>query len=282
VTLRALAERWNGARWSITAIPVPFTNGDSRLSSVSCLSSSDCVAVGSYADGIDTTAMMIEHWNGSTWSIQFVPTPAGVISSSLHGVACPSDRSCVAVGAYTVSNDFTGMTDRPLTEQWDGTRWSVRQPPLPAGSEHASLSGVSCTSPTACTAVGSTGSLVTQILAERWDGHTWSTQVNAIPRAVYSSLNAVSCSAANFCTAVGSFTRVPYGSARTLAEVWYGAAWSLQSTPNPGGSTVGPNGTPGVGTVLSGVACTAASACIAVGSTTNGNDTLPPFAERLG
>jgi hypothetical protein len=281
---RALVERWSGAKWFIQTAPVPSRNDDSQLNAISCPSSTDCTAVGSYAVGTDTSTIMIEHWNGVVWSIQSDSTPADAISSYLRGVSCPSARSCTAVGDYTVNGDLTGWIDRPLVEHWDGTSWSVQQPPLPAGSAQASLTGVSCTSPTACTAVGSSpGTSDSQILAERWDGQTWSIQLNANPPgAQYSWLNAVSCSSATLCTTAGFFTKMPGARERTLAEVWHGADWSVQDPSDPGRSTLGPNATSGPNTVLSGVACTSDSACIAVGSSTNDDDTSPPFAERLG
>ena len=52
----------------------------------------------------------------------------------------------------------------------------------------------------------------------------------------------------------------------TLAKAWNGTKWAIQKTPNPSGSHE---------TLLSGVSCTGAAACEAVGSYTNsGGKTL--------
>jgi hypothetical protein len=73
------------------------------------------------------------------------------------------------------------------------------------------LNSVSCTSATACTAVGDYDPLAfpggsSQTLGERWDGTSWSLQatpnrpVDSVGR---SYLNAVSCASSALCTAVG-------------------------------------------------------------------------------
>jgi hypothetical protein len=65
---------------------------------VSCVSGSDCVAVGSTNTGSanETLAMV---WNGTAWSI--VPSPnAGTRNDQLSSVSCVSASDCVAVG-YT-------------------------------------------------------------------------------------------------------------------------------------------------------------------------------------
>src|SRR5205085_942105 len=136
-----------------------------------------------------------------------------------------------------------------------------------------SLSGVSCTVATACTAVGSyrnsAGTSVT--LAEAWNGTSWAVHGTPNPTGAESSgLNGVSCTAATACTAVGSYTNSA-GTRATLAEAWNGTTWAIQSTPNPTG--VGDS-------ALKGVSCTAATVCTAVGFYTNSAGTSLNLAER--
>ena len=68
----------------------------------------------------------------------------------------------------------------------------------------AALSGLACTAPIDCTAVGQlqfgTNSLP---IAEHWDGRTWSSD-NVASAAAENNLAGVSCSSAVFCVAVGS------------------------------------------------------------------------------
>jgi hypothetical protein len=143
---------------------------------------------------------------------------------------------------------------------------------VPSGATASSLSGVSCVSASACTAVGSYGAssgVVT--LAEQWNGTVWTVQSTPNPPSGYwtdasASLNGVSCTQSMTCTAVGSVTNrhcVPYPhhpplcttEVLTLAECWNGAAWTIQPTLNPTGAK---------SNVLSSVSCTT-KACTAAG-----------------
>lgn len=119
------------------------------------------------------------------------------------------------------------------------------------------LQAVSCTSRNACTAVGSTAG---HTLAVRRDGASWTVQSTPNPDgAQSSSLSGVSCTSPSACMAVGQYTdSASNGNQKTLAERWDGTRWSILYTPTPSGQ--GPYGSP-----LSGVSCTSADACIAVG-----------------
>src|SRR5262249_57016256 len=44
-----LAEHWNGARWAIQHVPLPALASGGTLRGVSCPTTSDCTAAGSYA-----------------------------------------------------------------------------------------------------------------------------------------------------------------------------------------------------------------------------------------
>jgi hypothetical protein len=112
--------------------------------------------------------------------------------------------------------------------------WSIQRTPNPAGAKHSVLSGVSCVSRKACTAVGyftnRAGAGVT--LAERWNGTGWAIQRTPNPAGATSSLLfAVSCASTTACTAVGSVTN-RFAITVPLAERWDGTSWSIQPTPN--------------------------------------------------
>ena len=100
------------------------------------------------------------------------------------------------------------------------------------GPARGDLTSVSCTSASACTAVGfyagSTGGFAA--LADRWNGTAWSVQRIAQPPAGWTPLfSGVSCTAATACTAVGDRYRQD-GTRLTLAERWNGTAWAIQPT----------------------------------------------------
>ena len=113
--------------------------------------------------------------------------------------------------------------------------WSIQRAPELAGAIPGQLNGVSCPSPTACSAVGSYTNVpgVHMTVVERWNGKQWSIQPTPNPaRATGSSLNGVSCASQTACTAVGSYTNA-LRHELTLVERWNGKRWSIQPTPIP-------------------------------------------------
>jgi hypothetical protein len=90
------------------------------------------------------------------------------------------------------------------------------------------------------------------------------------PGSTASLLGAVSCSRAASCTAVGEYVSAG-GTELTLAEHWNGSAFVIQSTPNPSGA---------VDSLLRGVSCTSARACVAVGTEVTSAGGILPLAER--
>src|SRR6266702_1955220 len=192
------------------------------------------------------------------WSVTPSPNPR-VPTGQLFWVSCPTADSCMAVGTY-VKTSGEGVN---LAEQWNGTSWRILPTPNPSGIALSGLFGVTCTAPSACTAVGAstTTTGAVRAVAERWNGGTWSLQPTPTP-AGGGALNSVSCTSPSACTAVGG-----RADGTTLAERWNGTRWSIQPTPNPsqGGAT------------LSGVSCTSASACTAVG----GSNAFTPNARTL-
>jgi hypothetical protein len=231
-----------------------FHQGRPRTSTTFCIAiGSACLqAAGSGQDCTDSP--FVERWDGTSWTWQLLPTAAGATSPELRGLSCASSTACIAVGDVTGSNGTDAMA-----MLWDGTRWSIHDPPSAASATGTQLNGVSCSSATACTAVGSENDpeLGSQTLAEFWDGSTWSIQSTANPAGgdnQDASLSSVSCPTAANCTAVGIWSNAT----NMLAEAWDGASWTIHSAPNPtsGGLPITSNQ----------VSCTHAAWCAAVGS----------------
>jgi hypothetical protein len=164
---------------------------------------------------------------------------------------------------------------RVRMEQWTELRgilgWEglvTGDDPDADGDTRSALAGISCTSSTVCTAVGSDGH--DQPLAEVSAGSTWSVQAAATPASDLSSdLTSVSCTSMTACTAVGSHAAglpdpdhptYARGNDVTLAESWDGRHWSIQPTPNPSASESYSYNE------LASVSCTSASVCLASGS----------------
>jgi hypothetical protein len=259
-----LAEAWNGTSWTVQATPTPKGSDDSVLDGVGCSAANACEAVGYYGKSSSVSTMLAEAWNGTTWTIQAVPSPTGATSSTLEGVACTAANACIAVGYY--NNSTTAL---PLAEAWNGSSWTVQAVPSPTGATAALLLGTACSAANACTAVGYYGtSSGVETLAEAWNGTSWSVQATPNPTGTTEPfLEGVACSAANACRATGGSVD---NSSAAFAEAWNGTSWKLQATPSPSGAT---------GSTLTGVACTAANACTAAGYYENSSDVDMTLAE---
>src|SRR6266568_3723522 len=217
----------------------------SVLFGVSCPAATFCVAVGNYQNRAGRHAILAEAWNGSSWSVMAALPPAGARRSFLNGVSCASATACTAVGSYQTRSG----RHVTLAERWNGTAWSVQATPNPASPPRSALAAVSCTSSSACTAVGSSTSKTgtTRTLAERWNGTAWSLQPT--PNGPFGGfLAGVSCPSPAACIAVGGDNN-----GLPLVEAWNGTSWSIPPTPATGGAQ------------LNSVSCTSASACTAVG-----------------
>lgn len=262
-TGQTLAERWNGEKWSI----VPSANrprwSDNYLDAVSCRTSEDCFAVGTYFGGYGQYTE-IQHWNWKLWSLVPSPnvTPVANPGNDLLGISCTADTACIAVG-------ITGTAAGALTEQWDGSQWQLM--PTAAGSQRGDvLRAVKCTSDTNCVAVGYTSADTT--LVEQWDGTTW-TVIPSPNRTHDNTLLAVKCATASDCVAVGGESLQPPMIGSRLIEHWNGTAWSIVASPGPA---------PTSESYLSGVSCPSISTCIAVGRFDPNDRTEKTLVERDG
>jgi hypothetical protein len=198
-----LAEIWDGVRWTSQSIVLPSgLRYEFPLNSVSCPSTTSCVAVGSAYDGAaGKDVPLAEVWDGVRWTHQDMALPSGT-TFRVSQVACPSTTSCTAVGFYNTANDDT----IPLAEVWDGVRWTQQNIVLPSGMYSVSLSGVSCASITSCTVLGSR-------FVGHWDGATWSFDRDFplgrnFPQNV-PDLASVSCTSTTTCTVIAKYDLPP-------------------------------------------------------------------------
>lgn len=95
---RTLAERWNGKKWSIQPTRNPTRDPNKFLYAVSCTSAKACTAAGETTGEIVWDATLVEHWNGSKWTVEKTPDPGA--DNDLDGLSCSSTSTCTAVGWY--------------------------------------------------------------------------------------------------------------------------------------------------------------------------------------
>jgi hypothetical protein len=144
---QTLVLRWDGVSWTQMTSP---NNGssDNGLMSVSCVSSSSCVAVGYYVNGSGAYQTLVLSWDGASWAQVNSPN-GGTNYNQLTSVSCASESSCVAVGQSN-NND----PSRTLVLRWDGVSWTLLASPNSGGANNA-LDAVSCASESSCVAFGS-------------------------------------------------------------------------------------------------------------------------------
>jgi hypothetical protein len=240
------AMQWSGGHWTAVQ-PTSVPPETSILTGASCLSATDCVAVGWVAT-TQAVVALTQRWDGSHWTTLAPPRPAGAVQVHLYGVSCPTTTDCTTVGWYSGKD----QKQHPMAARWNGQHWVI-QPMFVLSASAAELNAVSCASASDCTAVGDdTVHGKTVPLAESWNGHTWTEQAVG-PAGV--TLSGISCVSASSCTAVGDSS----GRA-ALAEYWNGSDWTVQPTAPPAANKS-----------LSSVSCVSAGTCTAVGLYTNGN-----------
>jgi len=133
-------EHWNGTRWSVIPSPNPGSTGN-HLYGVKAIGPDDVWAVGQQLGASSPDEALIEHWDGSGWSV--VPSPTHGSASAMLFSVVGSARGVWAVG----ETDDAIQGSRPLVERFKNGAWTTVDLPQ-AGSIFTSLWGVSASDDT--------------------------------------------------------------------------------------------------------------------------------------
>ena len=164
-----LIVQWNGSSW--TSVNGANAPGGPQLNGVTCVSTTDCWAVGE-ADTGTTLLPLVEQYNGTSWTVVASPNPGGTYNY-LNSVVCLNASDCWATGYYVGSPG-----DDALIEQYNGTTWAIVSNPNPDYDNL--LFGVVCLTSTDCWSAGwGDISIVNQPLfnaplIEQYNGTSWS------------------------------------------------------------------------------------------------------------
>ena len=264
-----LAENWDGSSWSVVSTPDVVGAAGAVLQSVSCVSASDCWAVGDTTDAAGTGLGSIAlHWDGTTWTV--VPTaPTGQTDEQLNGVTCVAADNCWAVGAAGPNQEnpnflpiFPGAVgDQGIIEHWDGASWTLVPSFAASPPDGGWVSSVMCVSADDCWAAGATtGDTGSQSgpLMQQWDGSTWSVVPTPAAPTGNGILSSVTCLSADQCWASGSSGNIGGGGntvANPLIDEWNGSIWSIQPSPSVTALAF-----------LTAITCARGDACWSVGS----------------
>ena len=217
---RALIEHWNGTRWSIVRSISPGASFN-ILAAVAAVSANDVWAIGESSSSSGSYQTLIEHWNGTAWSVVSSPNASATLNF-LSGIAVVSANDIWAVGSFQNGDDGV-----PLTLHWNGAAWSIVSSPTIANID-TSLSGVAAIAANDVWAVGAFGDVnhEARTFTVHWNGTAWSIVPSANDGVEGNSLHAVTAIASDDVWAVGRVENVD-----TLALHWDGASWSVVSTP---------------------------------------------------
>jgi hypothetical protein len=220
-----LIEHFNGASWSVVKSPIPRLGGE--LNGVVGLSSNNVWAVGqmnstSTAGGFPITVPLIEHWNGTRWSVVASPNPSPELGAQLLGVTAIAANNVLAVG--------TGG----LVEHWNGLKWSIVTSSAFSGGD--TLNAISADSSSDVWVVGASSNGTP--VAIHFNGQAWARVPVAVPvtpgQAFPSLFHGVIALSPTNVWAVGTSRANKYPFATTaLVEHFDGKSWSIVPSPNP-------------------------------------------------
>ena len=272
VVARQSHGRWSrGIRLSLppNAAQQPY----SVVNGIACVSPGNCVAVGDYeTGGVNSLQAFIATESHGVWGRAFAPRLPGnssaPASAQLGAVACTHGGFCEAVGSYQDSsgNDQIMAMARPVGGGWRAAT-EVAAPASAAANPDAFVTGIACTGPGSCVAVGnySVSSNRFAAMGMTESRGTWHQASGiAAPRNAISStftgLSSISCQAAGSCLAVGEYAvSATQSRAMSVTETNGHFSAATEITAVPPGASLRPS------TYLLGVSCTSPGTCLAVG-----------------
>lgn len=218
---------WDGATWTKVPHPDPG-DGGAWLSRIDAQSADDVWTVGAELKGPYTEKTLIEHWDGSAWSV-VASEDMPVDQNYLAAVSADSSTDAWAVGH---GETRYGEQVKALAEHWDGASWQLVA--LPNGVR--GLEAVDAVTPSDAWATGyrkTAGGPSSVVL--HWDGTAWtvvehqaSSDYNSTD---YASVVALSPQDVWVLGSASTYHGAEGKPQSTLALHWDGTTWSQVATP---------------------------------------------------
>ena len=248
--------------WTTATTVAPDSSGGGSLYSVSCPTSTMCIAVGTdnNEQGIYSTGT----FSGGSWAWTTATTIASAPSGTggwLYGVNCPTSTNCIAVGEDYLSgiqrSIYTSGTDSGGVWTWT-TEAVIAPDPEGAGN----LTNISCPTSTMCIAVGNDDYNLGHTTVGTYSGGSWTWTAEAIIPSGSTGgadIYGISCPDSTTCVAVG----IDYsGQGVTSSGTYSGGGWTW--TPE----TTVTSDSSGTG-FLTAVSCPTPTLCIGIGFDAN-------------
>ncbi len=212
-----------GQQWAQVTYPPGVQTGNFDWKGVSCPTTLDCSAVGSYvtlhpmAAYTTKTTDGVPVWNG-------VSTPSASPALTLwgmHAVSCPSTSECFALGSTSTFGASILSNGNPFSDS-SSNSWAW----LHSLTEQSYLSDISCPSTQDCIAVGSIYNSASQtnygmILATTNGGNTWF--YRQVPGVPFSPINQINYAALGDSYSSGEGTASSMPSAANISPTYLGA-----------------------------------------------------------
>jgi uncharacterized membrane protein len=225
------AIHFNGSKSMAFSMPDIHGDNTSRIPGVVDLAPNNVWAVGLINIGLSNPNQIIEHFDGTAWSIATGPTFLPNDEPSLESITAISPSDMWAAG-FILTNNFQSLF--PLFEHYDGTSWTAVETKFNNGI----MFGVSADAANDVWAVGTVALGAT--LTEHFNGTAWRVVPSLSSGLGFNVLEGVKALAPNNVWAVGYYTKDVNSTrpALTLIEHYDGTSWKIVPSPNVGPNSV--------------------------------------------
>ncbi len=222
---------FDGQQWSAIALPLIAGDLTSGITGVVDLAPNNVWGVGNINIGEQNPSQVIEHFNGTKWSVAPGPIFQPTDVTALYGVSATAAADVWAAGNILTLIDGEQALF-PLFEHFDGTSWTAI---TDEKTSDGGIFGISALATDDVWAVGTIAEGAT--LIEHFNGSKWTRVPSPNPGNGMNLLEGVTALAPDDVWAVGWYVQAANQDrpAKTLIEHWDGTSWTVVPSPNIGG-----------------------------------------------